>query len=187
MPCVISFGVALLIKPEMFNFHYTSTLFISLIICIKSYSQNHFIFDNIPEPKYSNVSKNMKSDIFPVGSKMLFRQNCTDKLDTIVVNGEIIFENSVIYGIRCYQSFILKDTIMVYQYIAPQKTKDAKLFLNIISQKLNLNTEPSFAHKRKEEVSIFYWQLFDNKKINYVLTKKRNKINLEIYYLYKIN
>lgn len=167
----------------MFSLRNTFSFLMALIICVCGYGQNHFIFDSIPEPRYSNISKRMVSDIFPVGSKMLFRQKCSNQLDTIVVTGEVVFENPTIYGIRCYQSFVLRDTIMIYEYIEPQKTKDTKHFLSIISQKLALNTEPSYVHKGKQEVSVIYQQSANDKVINYTLNRKKNKVSLEIYYL----
>lgn len=86
-----------------------------LIVCLMFVGFSSFGQVSINEPQYYYVSKWQLEELqeLPVGSKILFQQNCTTKLPQNVPTGVIFFENVFHQKERFSMAVEFKDTVVV--------------------------------------------------------------------------
>jgi len=117
-----------------------------------------------------------------VGSKMLFKQACSNLLDSVVFDGEIVFKKSFINNIPCTQSIYLKDTVLVQESIEIKGKKNItsfwpeikKYFNNFQLNQLNKVVVYSQNHFH-ESIPVIYSAIIEPNRLILIITLSETK------------
>jgi hypothetical protein len=129
----------------------------------------------IPRAKMHYVGE-LPADLLPVGKPWRFEQHCDTSIETVIQEGSIIFENSRMFGIKCFHEFTLRGGIAVQQVMEVEGTKRIMPFIDSLKKNI-LFKNPEFARLKKggfilnENISYE-----DGRIVQYTLTKSKDRL-----------
>jgi hypothetical protein len=100
-----------------------------------------------PRPVYDSVGE-LDWNVENVGVKFIFEQNCDKTIEKQIKNGEILFEKAIIFGVKCSNSFLVKDETLFKQTIHVEGKKNVTRFLDSLYKTMPFR-KPHFSHLYK--------------------------------------
>lgn len=128
----------------------------------------------VPRAKMHYVGE-LPSELLPVGKEWRFEQRCDTSIEAVIQNGSIIFENSTMFGIKCFHEFTLREGIVVKQVIEVERTKKILPFLDSLKSHIPFKN-PEFTRLKKGYILNENIQYEDGRVVHYSLAKSKGHL-----------
>jgi hypothetical protein len=109
-----------------------------------------------------------------VGKEFRFEQRCDSSIEAVIRNGTVVFENTTMYGMKCFHSITLREGILERQLFEIEGKKRAEAFIDSLRKHVPFK-KPDVVRLKRGYVLNERISYEDGRIVNYMISKTKDR------------